>query len=504
MKALQGLLLFLFVPLAASYAQHSVGELDNYSGSSSAWINPSNLSTTFVYADFCVGPADLSLNNNFAYIPQSELWPSVSSLLSQGTWPSFPGIQDIKYYYAYYPEEESRFIYESADLTLPSFMMTFKGRHALAFSFRTRTGLSVEQMPWEIPVLATESFDYDSLHLRVFQSEGMRFAAMGWGEADVSYSVTALESSNYKLDLGLTGKLLLGVAGITGSLNYLEYELFDAYNMLMDTVNGAMSMALPLDYEANLNDHSSSPWFTEDLVKGLGWGADFGFSLTRKKMQRYRLPETACEDSPLLYYWRLGVSLVDFGKIRFNKNTLNGTLLGKGMLFDRRVVFADANSVTDMVEVMDDLMGWEETMFEYDSSFCIGLPTALSLQFDVNAYRNFYVNATLVQPISSLLYENSVKREMLFSVTPRYETGFLGVALPLSLYGSGYSTVGAFLRVGPLQLGTNDLLSLAGWRDTKGADFMVRLQLKLKRGDCLLSPLEDACGDKYRFRKSKR
>ena len=191
------------------------------------------------------------------------------------------------------------------------------------------------------------------------------------------------------------------------------------------------------------------------------------------------------------------MSLIDVGSVRFGKNVLQGQLSGQDFV----VNFKDFDTVTMIngaTVLLDSIVGNSVTAFRTGESFRIGLPTALSVQYDLNLYRDFYTNLTWVQPVSRWLYDAAVEREAMLSLTPRYETSFLGVAVPVTLYDYRYVTAGAYVRVGPLTLGTSDLISLLGIGKTRSIDFQVGLRLKLDRGDCLFGRVYDACGDKIR------
>lgn len=484
--------------------QSAPGAMDNYSGSASLWLNPSNLSTGFVHDDLGLASLSLSVENNFAFLPPDTLWLSVRGLMKpNGTWMIFKdGLQEGKeYYYRYHDGDRPRYIYQMLDVAGPSFMMTFAGNHALAFSLRQRAYFSITKMPWEIPVLITESLKYEPLqHIR-YDSEGMRSAMLDWSEADLGYSTQVFDHGTFKMDAGATVKLLLGMAGAMLNANRMSYEVENGHEMFFYDLDGIVGFSLPLSYSCNLRD-DLQPWkYQGPWYKGLGLGADAGFSLTYKKSTIIRaVPMSACDDAPTPYYWRFGVSLLDLGWIKFTDHLRTERLSGQSFWVDLH----DFDTVTTAnagMDLLDQLEGNAATVIDTTTAFSIGLPTAVSLQADVNLYRDFYCNVTWIQPVSRWFYDYAVEREPLLSVTPRYETSLIGVSLPVSLYDYRYLTAGAFVRVGPLTLGTNDLLSLAGWGRTRSIDFLVSLRLKLDRGDCLFDPVMDACGDKYRHRR---
>ncbi|TND00365.1 MAG: hypothetical protein FD123_4384 [Bacteroidetes bacterium] len=86
-------------------------------------------------------------------------------------------------------------------------------------------------------------------------------------------------------------------------------------------------------------------------------------------------------------------------------------------------------------------------------------PLALNLQYDQRLAKDVYVNATAY---SGLYLRNvSFKRvnELTrLTVTPRWEKRWLGVWMPLSFSRLGTFSVGSGVRLGPLVVGTNDIL----------------------------------------------
>lgn len=496
------LALTIFMNVRA-FGQTVPGVLDNYSGSSSAWLNPSNISTTFVHDDLGLMSFSLSVDNNFAYLPPRTFWPSLKGLMQEGgDWAKFQGAQPNKDYYYMYPRDDGRRnAYQAMDAVFPSLMMTFMHNHAVGFSIKARAYTSVTKMPWEIPILITESTEYDSIQGMPFVSEGMRFANMEWGEANLSYSTTVLDMGDLKLDAGVTGKFLMAMTGASININELDYQLLDKDILSFHRLDAEASMALPLSYSAQFRDLDSFLQLSDPLFKGRGAGADIGFSLTYKRNSMIRSTHrSACDDAPLRYYWRIGASLIDFGGVRFAKNVMSGRLVGDDFLVNLSD-FDHVTSIGETVELLDELVGsTTPSIVESDAVF-IGLPTALSVQFDANVWGDFYCNASWIQPVSRWFYGRAVEREPMLSLTPRFETSFVGAMLPVTLYNYSYVTAGAFVRVGPLTLGTNDLISLMGLGRTRNIDFMLSIRLKLDRGDCLFDPIYDACGTRYRRRK---
>ena len=484
------------------FAQTVPGVVDNYSGSSGAWLNPSNISTGFVHDDIGIASLSFFLENNFAYMPVGTFWPSLIRVTAAGgQWMTFDGKQeDTDYYFKYHEGQRRRYLYQSIDLGLPAFMTTIAGRHSIAFAFRQRSLTSATRMPWELPVLITESLSYKPMHQIRYSSEGMRVATMQWSEVDLSYATMMFDHGTMKMDAGVTVKLPAGMSGMAINADVFDYKVRNADSLYFNHLDGAACFSLPLAYDSSFRDPALLTRWPHPLYRGWGWGVDVGFTLTCKRNPMIReIPRSACDDDPVPYYWRLGMSLLDAGWIRYTNNVLTGHLVGNGIDVDVDV-FDNISSFNEATVIFDGLIGNTVTAFDTVKHFVLGLPTAMSVQFDANPYRDFYCNVTWIQPLSRWLYSFAVEREPLLSLTPRYETSLVSVSVPLTLYGYQYITGGAFVRVGPLTLGTNDLLSLVGLGRTRSIDFLVSLRLKLDRGDCLFNPILDACGDRYRHK----
>jgi len=135
------------------------------------------------------------------------------------------------------------------------------------------------------------------------------------------------------------------------------------------------------------------------------------------------------------------------------------------------------------------------------NSFKIGLPTALSVQFDYHYNKNWYFNATLIQPFKASTY--SVRRPAQIAVTPRYETDWFEAMLPVSLYEYSIPRIGAAVRLGILTIGTDRIGTLLGISDLNGLDIYASIKINFRRGVCLGNKDTGACynADNYKPRK---
>ena len=250
------------------------------------------------------------------------------------------------------------------------------------------------------------------------------------------------------------------------------------------------AMSAPIDYSADFAD--GEVFDKNKIVNGWGAGVDIGVTYTHKRDEKMAgVVKRPCTFPKIPYVWRLGVSLLDFGAIRYNKNA--------------RVykIYSDTDKIFDVNKLEDvkdfDSMMDTITMTFYDNtddsfagdSFLMGLPTALSVQFDYNIYNNFYVNASWIQPVR--FFEYSVSRPPQLVVEPRFESTYFDFTLPVTLYNYHRFLVGAEMRLAFLTVGTQNIFNFLKYGDSYGLDVYVALKFNLYKGKCLNRVRRDEC-----------
>ncbi|MGL4596876.1 MAG: hypothetical protein ACRCYO_05075, partial [Bacteroidia bacterium] len=93
--------------------------------------------------------------------------------------------------------------------------------------------------------------------------------------------------------------------------------------------------------------------------------------------------------------------------------------------------------------------------------FWMRLPLALNVNYDYMIRNNIYVNATAFTALY-LRGTNGKKVHELtrLSITPRWETRWFGAWMPVSFSRLGNLTLGSGIRLGPLAIGTTNILPL--------------------------------------------
>lgn len=485
----------LFLCVFHVYAQESLGRFDNYAGSSAITVNPSSLTTTFVYSDLGIMSFDVLLNNNFAYLPASDLLNYCLNT-SQG-WPMYqskPGGQES--YYRYFDNTKNKSLTQNFALTMPSLMHTIGGFQAVGFQARLRSSITARDLPWEIPVIATESLKDTTYHNINYVSQGANVVALQWGELGLTYAATVYEFHDTKIDVGLTARMLIGVSAVRARFDELNYMILNQDSIRGNELDATLHLAAPIDYSCPFSDMKSELY--GPTAKGYGASFDIGFTYTRKRYtRRVGRVVTACESAPIPYIWRFGAALLDIGSIRFKDNVEVRHYDCDDPFVFNVDEFSSVNSVHGFFDLFDRLSGVSNSVVDA-TDFVVGTPAAMSFQLDANIVDNFYLATYWTHPIS--LWHDAATRAAQLTMVPRYETSVFGVSMPVEWYDYNYLRVGLMGRIGPLTIGSDDLLPLVGLSKLRGFNFYMALRIRLDKGDCLFSPFRDACGDKVRRR----
>ena len=109
------------------------------------------------------------------------------------------------------------------------------------------------------------------------------------------------------------------------------------------------------------------------------------------------------------------------------------------------------------------------TLTESSRDFKIKPPTLLSLYGDVKVYNRWYATAFLQQDLSDASNNNRLGAQNVFTVIPRYSTGFFEAYAPFSSNEVSGFTAGIGFRIGGFFIGSGSILS-AAISDTNQAD----------------------------------
>jgi outer membrane protein OmpA-like peptidoglycan-associated protein len=431
----------------------------NYAGVSGLVIQPASIVDSRYIFDMTLFGGDFSASNNYLALKRGAMYT--------------PGVWDdenfgTKYVYRHFNgKDKSGAI--NLSLMLPSFMVNISDNTAIAFSSRTRGVVNFDNVTEEFAFFLSESFDYDPLLNQTLTNSNLNIQAHLWSEFGLTFAnVIPLNTEEHFLKGGITLKYLQGLASGYAFVENLSFRLDgrDSLSLFQSDINYGLS--------GNF-DNGVDPF---DFVSDPGFGMDIGFVYEyRPNIAKYKYDmdgrEGLLRPDVDKYLLRVGISLLDLGKINYLKGFYSQDFTADVRNWDLSTV--EINSVEALNDTLRNRFNFSDLKKE---TFATRMPTALSIQIDYNVAERFYINFS---PFIALRKGTSVVTKAhyftTFSLTPRYDHKWFGAALPIQADEFGRLRAGLALRLGPIWVGSNSFItnSLASKTYNTDAYFMLKI-----------------------------
>ncbi|MCD6112899.1 MAG: hypothetical protein J7J86_06490 [Bacteroidales bacterium] len=435
-----------------SEAQEMLGLTNtSYSGLSGISLNPANISQNSKNTEIGILTINVSGENNIFYIKKDEY--KFTRFFEKH--PNFPkhGINNNFATYFLSDNKHKRFVLFNLRIAGPSVLFHIR-HHSFAFQTALRSAFSIYNLP--IPLAANIHTGF--IVRPQFNAGEFKSAGLLWGETNLSYSYKTARYTNV-FAFGITLKKLSGYGGAYLINNNMIYGAVSNATVVINNFNGEYAYSLPLDY-------SNNEFSTNNILKGSGFGFDVGFVFLKRIKKQLAFKNTYKNK------YKLGVSLLDIGKIKFKQK------VNKYIFDNSNTYWPNADSF-----MYDNLFEFDSTVISNfniptgniyrNSDFSIFLPSALSVQFDYNIYNNWYVNTTVMQAFN--IGKVGVRRISFISLIPRYETKNFAIQMPMTYYEKQYTRIGLAVRIFRLTIGTEKITGFFNYDDFTGLDFYLSL-----------------------------
>jgi hypothetical protein len=438
-------ILLLFSVLAfqnLGFAQDMWGVSNsNFAGSTGMNLNPASMMLTPYCWEVTLVTLNVDVENNYMGIIKDKK----AMLMSDAN----PDIVEDHIVNTYHSNATSK-VGLHVMAQLPSFIYK---TNEWAFGFRPqlRTDLSVRGVPVAVSQLSYMGMKRANLEGTNVSLAGLNIGAMTW----MQYGFSAGHQLSKNDD-----RIILGAA----SINFLNaYE-----GGYMKVTNG--SIVIPDDSTLSLNNLSGTAAqaiSTEfPIVRCNGISTDIGVEYISKPGHvKYK---DGKEKEGKKYDYRVGVSLVDVGFVKFS-NASNF------QFNDASVTYVNPSGLkANGIEGADSLIQ-ASVGASPSKGLLMSAPTAVSVQFDKSLTSRFYFNVSGVQRLPMPVA--MVKRANNISMSLRYETPFFEVSLPYSFYDYYRHRIGFAMRYHFLFAGTDKLGTFVGQGDITGLDVYFGIKL---------------------------
>jgi hypothetical protein len=443
------------------FSQEQLGlRLERYSGISSASINPANLSGMAMKWDITLGGFGQFIETNYGFIANSSV-PKV--LLTPMDTSHFyitslapDAIKPLKGQTVIDFENRKRkyFGENRTLLMLPSFAFHINKRNTVGFSVNGRADAMSHTLP---PSLGYPRYDahprYDE-----FKIGRMSVAGMAYLDAAAHFSHLA-ELENGSLAIGGSLHILEGFEG--------GYARGDG-SFFLTKIQGDSIVFRNTEFEGGLTNsnfgvlNGQKPKISPN---GLGMGVDFGFVFTKNS-------DILDEND---YPWKVGVSVLDLGRVNFRKNTQRHSFISDSAFLIDPASFKFFNDPNIPIHYASQQANGDSLASYIGEQFSIRLPFAISAQADFRVFSHIYMSGLLMQRVD--FQKSSLQRPNLLAITPRFETRWYSVSMPFCLSEWQHIRLGLAARLGFLVIGTDHLNSFFEQKKLYGTDFYLALKV---------------------------
>jgi hypothetical protein len=442
MKKISTVLLLFALPFYV-WSQTFIGNtLDNYSGINSLLLNPANVSGSNTRAEFNFISISSFVGNDYISVNIGEFQKNNFQF-------DFESDTDTS------PSNNNNF-FGNVDILGPSVMFRLSDKSGLAISSRVRGFFNVNNISGQLFESVQEGFDDQS----DFESQMTDFSGNVhvWGELGLTYGRVLIENNYRRLRIGTTIKYLSSAGGLFIS----SPSLGASFNSVAYSLNTSGSLSYASTSGLDFENTDFSP--LQSILSGTtGIGGDIGvvYEMQLKKDDAFN---SFYLSSP--YKLRLGLSLVDFGKVNYTGvSEFNYEM-------DASINPSDFEDKS-LNEILDEKYEGGESLVNP----AIGLPTSLQFFADYNWKKRLYLSLHGAYSLagSELKYSNSIVNSLVIS--PRFESKVLSIYSPVSFrqYNSGVMW-GVGLRLGPLMVGSGSILSNFLSSSSKSTDVYIGIK----------------------------
>lgn len=422
-----------FLVVFSIHAQEQLGlRTDNYSGIHGSLLNPSHNVTSLFRWDLNLVSAGFSAQTNYGFVKNTNVLHTIRNgdnlILAQDVENSTTiGSDDLVA--DFNGNKKLKYVSVLANVMGPSLMIKLSNGHSFGFFTNVRSAISSHDIP---NVLNYSTFS-DTPFNEFIDVDAFKISTMVWSEFGLNYAAKIETNDGY---FGLGANLKFINAYEAAYINIKRGVL--SAQIQGDTI---LFQSPHLNYGVtNSNLEGEDPSLQSN---GFGVGVDLGFTYVYEGGEDH-------------YKWKLGISLLDLGQIELSRNAeehdLNKDTL---VVFPSRQFESVSNQ--DRIHLLSKIGLADSTASLTSSNFRMGLPGAISIQADYKIMEYFYVNGVFVQRIP--MGENSIRRNNLMVVTPRFEHRWLGFSMPVVLLNYQKLSLGTSVRLAFLTIGSDDLAS---------------------------------------------
>ena len=486
----------------------------NYAGVSAASLNPAYIADNRLLVDISLMNFSITGYNDYIYFNPYKMPygyrktftqidqtaenymtdPNNWRIISADSADSFKSQEKGNLFEHRNPQGFSRNAFYNHEVGLFNFMICLDEEISFSFAIKQRTFLNADRISSEIVRLAQNDLELPALWLKDFNSQAIKFNLNSWNEFSFGLASVVYDEEEHFLKSGFNLKLLQGLGAAFVATDNFRYNLLNADTTI--SMTGDFNYGYSSNLEAaNFATDISPETFGLDFnrpFKGAGWGFGLDLGVVYEwrpdwKAFKYDMDgETniwmADENK---YRVRAAFAINDIGGISYKRGeSSRGFTLTTTNLFDLANI-EDSDDLLSFNQNIDSMVQAGQAVYiEDNGKFFMNSPTHITTSVDYSIYRNIYINGSVFAAFGMKNNSNNSRYHSSFSLTPRFDSKFIGFATPIT-YSKIYGTrVGASIRLFPIVIGTSNLRPFfSTQRDVElsGADIYFALKIPIHR-----------------------
>ncbi len=377
----------------------------------------------------------------------------------------------------------------------PGFIAMLNQRMAFGLTTRFRAGLTVNNVSNQLIDLARNGFDEQSLLNVPLNEKNMRISTNTWAEYGLTWGQVVKAKGKHFVKVGATVKLLQGISSAYLYADDVTYSFKNKDTVSLLNAQFGYGHAENFDFD-NTDGLTNFTFMSKPSV---------GFDLGAVYEWRPNVADGEFQDpsDPNKYKLRLGLSILDIGRLKYKKYNANdfNANINNWALNQLQV-----SSVAELDSTFNSTFGFTGS----ESSYKVSLPTTISVQADYAIVNRLFLNFNAFMAFNGKTNRTIVNGVTNFTLAPRYEGKLWGIYLPQSINRFGKYYSGVTLRLGPFVVGSNTIVSqLIQKNNTYGFDIHAGVRIPImyayqkiekkpaivdRDGDGLNDP-DDSCPD---------
>lgn len=230
-------------------------------------------------------------------------------------------------------------------------------------------------------------------------------------------------------------------------------------------------------YATNYNFETDSYDFG---MPGKGFGIDFGIAMVN--LDRWNEG----------YDLKMSLNALDIGYVNFAGNVHN--FKGSNLKYTNNPVFDETEfeSPEQYAQLISNEVYGNPNESRKSNAFTVGLPTSIHFNISKNIGGNQLLNFNLIQ--RAPIFENSLKRANVANVSYYKTKEWIGYGASISTYEYQNIQFGGFIRLGPLLIGSENILPIFfSHKKLHALDFYIGLKLYPLRYDEIKKRSKEKC-----------